>query len=191
MYGDTDQKVDNLLKVLKGTNLDFNWILAVTSLSAQEIAIKRKLDELGESYGEEDFQKLAEKLVDVMRREGIRTPEILLSIARSYRHVRAKVMHNPHKTKLTSEEAHAIFYNTEALIKTLFAETIDQIETFQFVESIDSPLTLKKLVDEYARFGKERRKQIVCTIIDKISLMNWSEVRDHWKLLAFLKECFF
>jgi hypothetical protein len=188
MFGDVDEKVGKLLKVLEGTNLDFNWVLAVTSLSAQEIAIKRKLDELGESYGEEDFQKLAKKLVDVMRRKGIRTPEILLSIARSYRHVRAKIMHNPHKTKLTSEEANAIFYNTEALIKTLFAETIDQIETFQFVESIDRALKLKELVDEYSRFGKERRKQIVCTIIDKISLMDWSEVRDDWKIFAFLKE---
>lgn len=187
MFDDVEEKMYNLLRILRGTNLDFNWVLAVTSLSAQEISIKRKLDELGESYGEEDFQKLAQKLVDVMKRDGIKTPEILLSIARSYRHVRAKIMHNPHKTKLDPEEANAIFYNTEALIKTLFAETMDQVEIHQFVESIDRA-ALKHKIDEYSGFSKERRKQIACAIIDKISLMNWREVREHWALFSFLKD---
>jgi len=61
-----EEKVNNLLNVLKDIGLDFNWLLGIVSLSAQEIAIKKKLDELGESYGEEDFQKLADKLIKSM-----------------------------------------------------------------------------------------------------------------------------
>ena len=44
-------------------------------------------------------------------------PHILLSVSRSYRHIRAKLIHVGHKTKLSNEEAATIIYNTDALVK--------------------------------------------------------------------------
>ena len=115
-----EEKLNNLLEVLKSIDLDFNWLLALTSLSAQEIVIKRKLESLGESYDEQDFQMLAEKLIKTMESRGIEPPHILLSIVRADRHIRAKIIHDPHKTRLNAAEANAIFTNTVALINTLF-----------------------------------------------------------------------
>lgn len=107
-----EEKLRNLLELLKDIGLDVNWLIAVASLSAQEIAIKRKLNELVASYGEEDFQTLASKLVKIMEERKMEVPHIiLLSVARSYRHIRAKVLHDPHKTRLSIEEAKAIFNN--------------------------------------------------------------------------------
>ena len=73
MYIESDmEKMRELLDVLKDLGLDLNWIIAVAALSAQEIAIKRKLDELGEPYGERDFQKLANNLTNAMKtKEGL------------------------------------------------------------------------------------------------------------------------
>jgi len=178
--------IKDLLSVLKEIGLDFNWLVAVVSLSAQEIAVKRKLDELGESYEEEDFQKLAKKLIKTMEERRIEVPHILLSIARSYRHIRAKIMHDPHKTRLNAEESKAIFRNTEALVKSLFKKEIKPTNISKFVDSIlKSPLDQK--VREFNVFNEVTKKQIFDAIMDKISLLSWKEVEYYKGMFDFLE----
>ena len=57
-----------------------------------------------------------------MEERGIDVPHILLSIARSYRHIRAKIMHDPHKTRLNTEESKAIFRNNGSFYKVIIQE---------------------------------------------------------------------
>ncbi len=174
------------MDVLKNIGLDFNWLLVIVSLSAQEIAIKRKLDELGESYGEEDFQSLASKLIRVMKERKMEVPHILLSIARSYRHIRAKVTHDPHKARLNDEEAEAIFNNTKALIRTLFRRELGAVNIPKFIDSIlDSSLEQK--AREFSNFNEITKKQIFEAIMDKIALLDWKKVEIHKELFDFLK----
>ena len=181
-----EDDVKNLLDVLKEIGLDFNWLVAVVSLSAQEIAVKRKLDELGVSYGEEDFQKIADKLIKAMEERGIEVPHILLSIARSYRHIRAKIIHNPHKTRLNTEESKAIFMNTEALVKSLFKKEVSPINIPKFVDSI-LKFPIDRKVREFNILDEVTKKQIFNAIMDKISLLDWEEVKSYKGLFDFLK----
>lgn len=180
------RKLNGLLELLKSLNLDFNWLMAVASLSAQEIAIKKKLDELGVSYGEEDFQKLVKKLIDSMEKRELEVPHILLSVARSYRHIRAKILHRPRKIRLSAEEADAIFYNTEALIRTLFKEPVSSIDISKFIDSINK-LSVDRMVKEFHAFSKEIKKQIFEAILDKLSLLKWDEIRANEGLFEFLR----
>ncbi|MEM0057097.1 MAG: hypothetical protein QW612_05650 [Candidatus Bathyarchaeia archaeon] len=181
-----EEKLENLLEVLKNINLDFNWLLAVVSLSAQEIAVKKKLDELGESYGEEDFQILANKLIQAMEKKGIEIPHILLSIVRSYRHIRAKIMHDPHKVRLNIDEAGAIFNNTDALVKTLFKREPEIVNIPRFIDSIiSSPLAEK--VREFSNFDDATKKQVFEAIMNKIALLDWKEVEIYKELFEFLR----
>jgi indole-3-glycerol phosphate synthase len=180
------QKLTNLLGVLSNINLDLNWLLAVASLSAQEIAIKRKMNELGITYGEEDLQKLADNLINEMNKRKLEVPHILLSIARSYRHIRAKVMHDPHKARLNVEESDAIFHNTEALVRTLFRKDIEQIDVIKFINSIDK-FSMEHRVKEFTGFNEQVKKQIFETIMNKISLLDWREIQAYEGVFEFLK----
>jgi len=182
----TEEKLRNLLELLKDIDLDFSWLVAAVSLSAQEIAIKRKLDELGESYGEEDFQILVDKLAKIMEERKMEVPHILLSIARSYRHIRAKVLHDPNKTKLSDEEAEAIFNNTKALFKTLFRKEIEAVGMQEFVNSITNS-SLDQKIKEFGNFNETSKKQVFEAIMDKISLLDWTEIEAHKELFEFLK----
>lgn len=178
------RKLNNLLKILRDIDLDFNWLMAVTTLCAQEVAVKKKLDELGESYEGEDFQKIAERLIDTMKKRELEESEILLSISRAYRHIRAKVIHAPHKTRLNQEEADAIFYNTEALVRTLFKKDISQPDIHKFIESIDN---LDGALKKFSGFSIEAKKQIFEEILNRISLMSWDELKANEALFEFLK----
>lgn len=92
------KRLSALSEVLDDINLDLNWTISVSALVTQEVAIKKKSDELNVNCGEaEDFQKLASKLEQAYKERKLRPPLILLSISRSYRHVRAKLIHEGHK----------------------------------------------------------------------------------------------
>ena len=181
-----EDDVKNLLDVLKDIGLDFNWLVAIVSLCAQEIAIKRKLDELGKSYGEENFQKLADRLIKTMEERGIEPPHILLSIARSYRHIRAKIMHDPHKARLSAEESKAIFRNTEALVKSLFKKETRLINIPKFVDSI-LKFPIDQKVREFNTLDEATKKQVFNAIMDKISLLSWKEIDSYKGLFDFLE----
>jgi len=181
-----EKQLRDLLELLKDIGLDINWLIAVTSLSAQEIVIKRKLNELGAPYKEEDFQALADKLVKIMEEKEGESPHILLSIARSYRHIRAKVLHDPYKTRLSSEEAKAIFNNTEALFKTLFRKEIEAVSIPKFIDSItSSPLNQK--LEEFNNFNETDKKRVYEAIMDRITLLSREEIETNKSLFEFLK----
>jgi len=182
-----EEKIEILLDTLEKVGLDFNWLIAITSLATQEIAVKRKLDELGEFYSEEDFQKLAEKLMRAIERRGERAPHILMSIVRSYRHIRAKIMHDPHKTKISTEEADAIFNNTRALVRRLFEAESGQTNISKFIKSINKS-SLSEKVEEFKKLNKTTKKQIFNAIMDKISLLKWNEIKVYEALFDFLLE---
>jgi hypothetical protein len=178
---DESSLIDELLKVLKNIGLNAYWLLAASSLAAQEVAVKKKLDELGVPYGEEDFQAIAEKLTNAMKERKIAVPEILLSISRSYRHIRAKIMHMP-QARLDLEEAKAIFYNTEALIRTLFKEE-SSLEISEFIQSI-SKSSLRESLDKFGTFNAEKKRWIIEGILDKFL----EEDKINECFLKFLKE---
>jgi hypothetical protein len=150
---DESSLIDELLKVLKNIGLNAYWLLAASSLAAQEVAVKKKLDELGVPYGEGDFQAIAEKLTNAMKERKIAVPEILLSISRSYRHIRAKIMHVP-QARLDLDEAKAILYNTDALIRTLFK--VNPLEISEFIQSI-SKSSLRESLDKFGTFNAEKK----------------------------------
>lgn len=187
LSGETEEfhKLSNLLEVLRVIDLNYYWLLAVTSLAAQEVTVKKKLEELGLPYDEEDFQKLADKLIRSMKEKQLDPPEILLSISRSYRPIRAKIIHAPHKTKLSREEAVAIFYNTEALINTLFKREI-QLDVSKFIQSIDK-LPINEILKSFQVYDGETKKQIFDVILDRISLLSWNEIKANKFLFEFLK----
>ncbi|MBA7501465.1 hypothetical protein ES706_00035 [subsurface metagenome] len=192
------EKLRHIIEALRGTNLDLNWILSIAALSAQELAIKKKLDEFGVSCpAEEDFQKLANKLREELSKRGLDGLDILLSIARSYRHIRAKLLHDAHKSKISEETMTAIVYNTEALVKSLFKKpAITKIKKPtkkpiiakipQFVESINRR-SIKKSLKDFTSFNLEKKKRIVKTILNEISLLNWSEISANERLFQFLR----
>lgn|GEM_PF-900147 len=186
-----EEKIKELLDLLKDIGLDYNWLIAVVSLSAQEVAIKKKLDELGEPYEEEDFQKIADKLLNIMKKRKIEVPNILLSIARSYRHIRAKLLHDPHRTMLSITEAEAVFNNTKALIKTLFKKELKELSIPKFIDllitlSSDHSL-LNQQVIEFSNFNETTKKQIFESIMNRIVLLKQTEVATHEGLFVFLK----
>lgn len=180
------QRLSQLKEILKNVGLDFNWLYAVSALSAQEIAVKKKLNELGETYGEEDFQKIAEKLIDVMNKRKMEPPDILLSIARSYRHIRAKVIHAPHKTRIKKEEADAIFNNTLALIMIL-SKNMAETDLNGFIESIDISCMEQRL-KEFSKFDEQIKIHTFEKIMNKFSLLeSWEELTGSNQLFDFIK----
>jgi len=110
----------------------------------------------------------------------------LLSIAKSYRHIRAKVMHDPHKTRLNVEESDAILHNTEALVRTLFKKDVGQADVVEFVDSIDK-LSMDQRVKEFIGFSKPVKKQVFESIMNKISLLDWPEIQAYESVFEFLK----
>ena len=179
-----EDKIRVLLEMLTSLNLDINWLIAVACLVAQEIAVKIKLEELGKSYGEEDFQKLAEKLKRALEERGEHVPHILISIMRAHRHIRGKIVHAPHKTKISENEAIALLNNTTALIKELFEEKVIDIPAF--VDSINES-SLDEKVSKFLALKPETKKRIVMAIMDKIHTLDRQEAQTYSALYDFLK----
>jgi len=179
-----EDRIRALLETLRSVDLDINWLIAVACLVAQEIAVKIKLEELGESYGEEDFQKLAEKLKRALKERGEHVPHILISIMRAYRHIRGKIVHVPHKTRISENEAVALLNNTTALIKELLEERVIDIPAF--VNSINkAPLDEK--VNDFLALKPEAKKRIVTAIMDKIHTLDWQRAPTYNVLFDFLE----
>jgi len=168
-----EDKLKELWKLLAIINLDFNWVLALASLTAQEIAVKRKLNELGVDASGEDFQKWADKLSETMKNNGDEPPEILISIARAYRHIRVKLVHDPNP-KVNEREAEAIFNNTIALIDSLFINEPSQIDVDEFISSINAT-SLDEKVSKFIAFNDSHKKQIFKGIMNRLALSTWTE----------------
>ena len=62
--------LERLLKTLRDLELDFSWLIAVTSLIAQEIAVKKKLLTLGVKLETSNLGELINTLAQEMMERG-------------------------------------------------------------------------------------------------------------------------
>jgi hypothetical protein len=187
-----NENIQKLLNSLKLLDLDLNWIIAIASLASQEIAVKKKLRELGESYGEEDFQKLCEKLNQSMKNHGLNPPKILLAISRSYRPIRAEIMHStPEVTKLDPSEVEGILNNTILLIRVLFEKDISKliaegISVGIFINNITKG-PIEQQLKTFSNFSIESKRYVFDTLLEKISLMEWDDIRVNQNIFVFIE----
>jgi len=169
-----DTDFSRLLRAISILGLDRNWVLGVIALCAQEIAIRKKLESLGITAGDQNFQKVAELLVDRIKQMGEKPPDILLSLARAYPAIRGKLVHFGYKTRLYSAEAKSIVENTIGLIETLFHEMPTKTDVYQLAEMFlnlsDSELMLK-----IPTLDTIQREKVVLALIERYSLLDWNQ----------------
>ena len=179
------KKLVELSEVLNKVDLDQNWIISVSALAAQEVAIKRRLNELDVDYGEgEDFQKLTKRLEQAYGEQGIRLPLILLSVSRSYRHIRAKLIHEGHKYRVTDEEADGILDNTRTLLNELFVEPKIELNSAKSIKDLKE----EKIIGLIKHMTSTQLTKLMHEAFDEISMIpGWSEVRDNKRLFDFIK----
>jgi hypothetical protein len=97
--------------------LDINWIKAVCALAAEELLVRKALDELNVEHKKiRDFDKLRKMLVERIEEEGKRTGLKVLTIP-ARRTVRNMVIHEGYN--LTEDEAHEIIGDVMQLAKDL------------------------------------------------------------------------
>jgi hypothetical protein len=166
------------MKAIGLVGLDHNWVLGVLALCAQEIAIRKKLESLGITAGDLDFQKVAELLVNHLKQKGEKPPDILLSLARAYPSIRGKLVHWGHKTRLYDAEVKSIVENTIGLIDTLFVEMPKRTDAYQLAETLltnrDSELT-----SEILNLDSTQREKVVFALVERYSLLDWSQPSYH------------
>ena len=121
-----ENELENLFKImheiLKYCGLDWNWLLSIGALAIQELAVRKALILLNANYSSNDFQQLAQKLIEELERRGQHAPQILLSIIRSYRHIRSKLLHDPNRAYISKNEAEALLINTRNFVNTIIPD---------------------------------------------------------------------
>lgn len=177
--------LDDLLSVTKPIDMDIHWLMTVASLSAQEIAIKRKLFELTGMYVEgADFQKTVTSLTAEMKKRKQKVPNILLTIGRSCTPIRAKILHDPNDCQCSKDEAELMVKNTTLLIKTLFKQNILQTNVIAFFKTLNKD-TIEEKVVEFSHFEVSLKKQIFENILEKLALSHdgINKYSDHFVFL--------
>jgi len=169
-----DVDFSRLIKAVGVLGLDRNWILGVIALCAQEIAIRKKLESLGVTAGDQDFQKVAELLANHITQRGEKPPDILLSLARAYPTIRGKLVHWGYKTKLYSAEVKSIVENTIGLIETLFLEMPAKTDAYQLAETLLN-LTDSELISKISTLDSTERRKVVLALIERYSLLDWDQ----------------
>lgn len=169
-----DTNFSRLMKAISLLGLDHNWVAGVIALCAQEIAIRKKLESLGGTAGDQDFQKVAESLVDHIKQMGEKTPDILLSLARAYPSILGKLVHQAYKARLYDAEVRSIVENTVGLIETLFIEMPKKTDIYQVAETLlksgDGELTSKIL-----KLDITQREKVVFALIERYLLVDWNQ----------------
>jgi len=164
-----DKSTERLIKALDKIGLDVNWRKAVIALCAQENAIRKKLKIFGEKSGDQDFQKVAELLQKKMKEEGQEPPDILLSLARSYPHIRGKLVHSGYLKSIDYREVESILINTSGLIEILFEtmpKELNQYQTAQMLLELEEG-NLKPKLDE---LSTDERKGIFIALLEMYTL---------------------
>jgi Fe2+ transport system protein FeoA len=162
------------MKAIGLLGLDHNWVVGVIALCAQEIAIRKKLESLGITPGDQDFQKVAKSLADRIEQMGGKPPDILLSLARAYPSIRGKLVHWGYKIRLYDAEVRSIVENTVGLIETLFVEMSKRADIYQLAENF---LTSgdSELMSKISNLDSTQRAKKVFTLIERYSLLDWSQ----------------
>ncbi len=164
-----DKTTERLVEILDKIGLDVNWRKAVIALCAQENAIRKKLTMLGEKSGDQDFQKVAELLQKKMKEEGQEPPDILLSLARSYPHIRGKLVHSGYSKSIDYREVESILINTSGLLEILFEtmpKELNQYKTAQMLLELEEG-DLKPKIDE---LSPDERKGIFIALLEMYTL---------------------
>src|SRR5437867_3925682 len=107
-----ESQMARLIRAIRTVGLDERWATAIVALCGQEIAVRKKLGLIGEEPSEQDFQKIAQKLVDTIEERGGNPPAILLSLARAYQPLRGRLVHAGHKTVLIEPDVNSLVTNT-------------------------------------------------------------------------------
>jgi hypothetical protein len=166
------------MKAITLLGLDSNWVVGVIALCAQEIAIRKKLESLGGTAGDQDFQKVAESLVDRIKQMGEKPPDILFSLARAYPSIRGKLVHWAYKARLYDAEVRSIVENTVGLIETLFVEMPKRTDVYQLAETLlksgDNELT-----SEILKLDPAQREKVVFALIERYLLVSWNQPDYH------------
>jgi hypothetical protein len=185
-----EKSVNRLVRfseILDNIGLDLNWATAILALSAQEVAVKKKLDEVGGDYGEKDeFQSLCSALEKAYQKENQAPPLILLSISRSYRHIRAKLVHEGHKYKVSEEEAKSILNNTKALIDNLFVEPRLELKSVEAIRNL-SEKEISSAVKKVASDQIIRTMRFAIDEISKLETFDYSDSQDYEEIGYLIK----
>lgn len=164
-----DKTTERLIEILDKIGLDVNWRKAVIALCAQENAIRKKLKMLGAKSGDQDFQKVAELLQKKMKEEGQEPPDILLSLARSYPHIRGKLVHSGYSKSIDYREVESILINTSGLLEILFEtmpKELNQYKTAQILLELEKG-DVKPKIDE---LSPDERKGIFIALLEMYTL---------------------
>lgn len=173
MLKSDDQRFSRLTKALEIVGLDSNWALSVIALCAQEIAIRKKLEDLGTSSGEEDFQKIAGALEETLKQNGQDPPNILLSLARAYPHIRGKLVHSGHKNPLYDADVDSILTNSIGLIETLF-RLVPENEGIQLLAEELLTLRENESLLKTAKLDPNQKRGVTLALIEKSSSLDWN-----------------
>ena len=162
------------MKTLRILGLDVNWVVSVAALCAQELAIRKKLESLGVMPGEQDFQKIAGSLAKKIREEGQKCPDILLSLARAYPHIRGKLVHQGYKSPLYDAEVESIVVNTIGLVETLFQVLPSKEDTYQLAEVLLN-LSDDELTSKIEELNARERKEVFLVLMERLTLLDWNQ----------------
>lgn len=179
-----DKTTERLLEALDKIGLNANWRKAVIALCAQEIAIRKKLMMLGEKSGDQDFQKVADLLQKKMKEEGHEPPDILLSLARSYPHIRGKLVHSGYTKSIDYREVESILINTSGLLEILFEtmpKELIQYQTAQMLLELEEG-ELKPKIDA---LSPDERKGIFIALLEMHTLADDSSELNGIKAALF------
>jgi len=171
-----DIDFSRLMKAINLLGLDRNWVLGAIALCAQEIAIKKKLESLGATPGNRNFQEVAELLADRIKQMGEKPPDILLSLARAYPSTRGKLVHWGYKSKLYDAEVKSIVENTIGLIETLFVEMPAKTDTHRLAETF-LRLGDNEFMLEISKLDSTQRGKVVFALIERYLLLDSDQPR--------------
>jgi hypothetical protein len=121
-FGTEKKKRTGISEVVDSLGLDYNWASAILCLVSQEIAVKKKLIDLGMPYDQNkkdsDGNPMSplRQLEDAYKIKGLQVPEIV-SHCKAWTGTRARAIHDG--KKIETAEARSLFDDTKALLKVL------------------------------------------------------------------------
>ena len=123
-----------------------------------------------------------------MKEEGQEPPDILLSLARSYPHIRGKLVHSGYSKSIDYREVESILINTCGLLEILFEtmpKELNQYKVAQMLLELEEG-DLKPKIDE---LSPDERKDIFIALLEMYTLADdISELKKIKEtLLTFMK----
>lgn len=156
---ESESQMIRLIRALRTIGLDEKWATSMVALCGQEIAIRKKLELLGQPPNEEDFQKIAKALADKIGEKGDNPPAILLSLARAYPHLRGELVHAGHKTTITDPEVNSLVTNTSDLIAMLFPPVFSE-DLYAEANALLAAASDEEIIRESIHWTRRRKRML-------------------------------